>query len=224
MILCIGDVLSEEAVARIRQQLDHVSFHDGRETAGWHARTVKRNEQADGRDERVTALRREVDEAISANALFRMAARPRRIMPARFSRYSDAMEYGNHVDDAVMSSPEGPLRTDVSFTLFLSAPEDYDGGELVTDTSAGEETYKLPAGSMIVYPSSTLHRVAPVTRGTRVAAIGWVQSQVRDPARREILFDLDTSRRQLFDRHGKTEEFDAITKSLSNLLRMWAEV
>lgn len=224
MIVCIGDVLSAEALARVRQGLETAAFRDGRETAGWHARTVKRNEQADSRDPHVVELRREVDAAIRDSALFQMAARPRRIMPARFSRYSDAMEYGGHVDDAVMTSPDGPLRTDVSFTLFLSEPDEYEGGELVTDTSAGEETYKLPAGSMIVYPSSTLHRVAPVTRGTRVAAIGWVQSQVRDPARREILFDLDTSRRQLFERHGKTEEFDAITKSLANLLRMWAEV
>lgn len=224
MIVCIGDILSAEAVARVRRGLESAAFRDGRETAGWHARTVKRNEQADNRDPHVLELRNEVDAAIRDSALFQMAARPRRIMPARFSRYSDSMEYGGHVDDAVMTSPDGPLRTDVSFTLFLSSPEEYDGGELVTDTSAGEETYKLPAGSMIVYPSSTLHRVAPVTRGTRVAAIGWAQSQVRDPARREILFDLDTSRRQLFDRHGKTEEFDAISKSLANLLRMWAEV
>ncbi len=224
MIVCIGDVLAADAVGRIRRELDGASFRDGRESAGWHARTVKRNEQADRDDPLVAELRDEVDAAIRASPLFQMAARPRRIMPARFSRYSESMEYGSHVDDAIMSGPNGPLRTDVSFTLFLSQPDEYDGGELVTDTSAGEETYKLPAGSMIVYPSSTLHRVAPVTRGTRVAAIGWVQSEVRDPARREILFDLDTSRRQLFDRHGKTAEFDAITKSLSNLLRMWAEV
>lgn len=224
MIVCIGDVLSEDAVARIRSRLDAVAFKDGRQTAGWHARTVKRNTQADGRDERVAALRAEVDAAIRDHALFRMAARPRRVMPVMFSRYTDAMEYGSHVDDAIMNGPDGPVRTDVSFTLFLSAPEEYEGGELVTDTTAGEETYKLPAGSMVVYPSSTLHRVAPVTAGARLAAVGWAQSQVRDPAQREILFDLDTTRRQLFDQYGKSEQFDALSKSFSNLLRMWAEV
>ena len=196
MILCIGDVLSTDALARMRDGLAQVEFRDGRATAGWHARTVKRNTQADGRDERVASLRGEVDRAIREHPLFQMSARPRRILPVMFSRYAESMEYGSHVDDAVMQGPDGPVRTDVSFTLFLSDPGDYDGGELITDTTAGEQTYKLPAGSMVVYPSSTLHRVAPVTRGTRLAAVGWAQSQVRDPARREILFDLDTARRQ----------------------------
>lgn len=224
MILCIANVLEPADVERIRGRLAELSFQDGRATAGWHARTVKRNEQADSRDEGVRALRAEVDHAIGRSQLFHMAARPRRRMPVRFSRYADDMEYGHHVDDAIMDGPEGPMRTDVSFTLFLSEPESYDGGELVTDTTAGEQTYKLPAGSMVVYPSSTLHRVAPVTRGERLAAIGWAQSTVRDPSRREVLFDLDTARRRMFDREGKTEDFDAISKSLANLQRMWAEV
>ena len=224
MILCIANVLDPEEVQRVRERLAALPFQDGRATAGWHARTVKRNEQADAADEGVRALRSEVDQAIGRSTLFRMAARPRRRTPIRFSRYSDAMEYGNHVDDAVMDGPDGPVRTDVSFTLFLSEPDSYDGGELVTETTAGEQSYKLPAGSMVVYPSSTLHRVAPVTRGERVAAIGWAQSQVRDPAQREVLFDLDTARRRMFDREGKTEDFDAISKSLANLQRMWAEI
>ena len=224
MILCIANVLSPADVARIRRALAQADFRDGRETAGWHARTVKNNEQADSRDARVVALRSEVDHAIGQSQLFRMAARPRRRMPVRFSRYADSMEYGNHVDDTVMDGPDGPVRTDVSFTLFLSEPDSYDGGELITDTTAGEQSYKLPAGSMVVYPSSTLHRVAPVTRGERVAAIGWAQSTVRDGARREVLFDLDTARRRMFEREGKTEDFDAVSKSLANLQRMWAEV
>lgn len=224
VIVCIGNVLSDEALQRIRERLAAIEFRDGRETAGWHARTVKRNTQADGRDERVAALRAEVDAAVRDHALFQMAARPRWILPVLFSRYTDAMEYGSHVDDAVMNGPDGPVRTDVSFTLFLSPPEEYAGGELVTETPAGEETWKLPAGSLVVYPSSTLHRVAPVTAGARLAAVGWCQSQVRDPARREILFDLDTTRRQLFDAAGKTEQFDVLSKSFSNLMRMWAEM
>jgi PKHD-type hydroxylase len=224
VILNIANVLSAEALARIREALAQVEFHDGRETAGWHARTVKRNTQASGRDPGVAALREEVDRAIRGHALFQMAARPRRTVPVMFSRYTDSMEYGNHVDDAVMNGPDGPVRTDVSYTLFLSEPEDYDGGELITETAAGEQTCKLPAGALVLYPSSTLHRVAPVTRGARLAAVGWAQSQVRDPAQREVLFDLDTARRQLFDHHGKTEAFDAVSKSLANLTRMWADI
>lgn len=224
MILCIGDVLAGDALERVRGELEQVEFRDGRETAGWHARTVKRNTQASGRDHRVARLRDEVGTALEGHALFSMAARPHRITPVLFSRYEIGMEYGAHVDDAVMDSPRGRVRTDISFTLFLSDPESYDGGELVTDTTAGEQRYKLPAGSLVLYPSSTLHRVDPVTRGSRLAAVGWVQSQVRDPAQREILFDLDTARRQLFDREGKTGEFDAISKSLANLTRMWAQL
>ncbi|MDZ7828703.1 MAG: Fe2+-dependent dioxygenase [Halofilum sp. (in: g-proteobacteria)] len=223
MILCIGEVLDDEALQRVRGELEQVEFRDGRETAGWHARTVKRNTQASGRDARVARLRDEIGATLERHALFNMATRPRRITPVLFSRYEPGMEYGAHVDDAVMNSPEGPIRTDISFTLFLCDPDDYDGGELVTDTTAGEQSWKLPAGALVLYPSSTLHRVNPVARGQRVAAVGWVQSQVRDPAQREILFDLDTTRRRLFDEQGKTETFDTISKSLANLTRMWAE-
>lgn len=224
MILCIANVIPDELLAEVRQTLAETSFRDGRETAGWHARTVKRNTQADSRDEAVAELRKRVDRAIRENPLFTMAVRPRRIKPVMFSRYEPGMEYGLHVDDAVMPTEHGPLRTDVSYTLFLSDPDTYEGGELLTETAAGEQTYKLPAGAMVVYPSSTLHRVTPVTKGERLAAVGWAQSQVRDPNRREILFDLDTTRRRMFDANGKSEDFDAVSKSLANLLRMWAEV
>lgn len=129
------------------------------------------------------------------------------------------MEYGAHVDDALMNG----IRSDVSFTLFLSDPATYEGGELVIETSSGEDDIKLPAGSMIAYPSSSLHRVAPVTRGTRLAAVGWARSLIRDAGRRELLFDLDTARQSLFAREGKTAEFDLLSKTSANLLRMWVE-
>lgn len=224
MILCIGDVLSQETVSLVRETLASTSFRDGRETAGWHARTVKRNTQADGRQPDVQAVRERVDRAIAESTLFQMSARPLRTKPVLFSRYEPGMNYGSHVDDAVMGAGGEAMRTDIAFTLFLSDADGYDGGELITDTTAGEQQYKLPAGSMVVYPASTLHRVAPVTRGERLAAVGWCQSQVRDPAQREILFDLDTTRRRLFNDQGKTEDFDAVSKSLANLLRLWAEV
>src|SRR5262249_55980935 len=127
--------------------------------------------------------------------------------------------YGVHVDDALI----GGIRTDISFTLFLSAPESYEGGELIIDTSAGEEAFKLGAGSILTYPATTLHRVAPVTRGERLVAAGWVRSFIRDPARRELLFDLETARRRLFDAQGKTWEGDLLAKCAANLTRLWCE-
>ncbi|SHF38161.1 PKHD-type hydroxylase [Modicisalibacter ilicicola DSM 19980] len=224
MILCIADVLDSPTLTALRNELATDELYvDGRKTAGWHAREVKRNEQADAGSAEVQRWRERVGECIRRHPLFQMAARPARMTPVRFSRYQQGMHYGNHVDDPVMGG-EQSVRTDLSFTLFLESPETYDGGELVTDTTAGEQRYKLPAGSMILYPSSTLHRVEPVTRGQRLAAIGWVQSQVRDPGAREILFDLDTARRQLFEREGKSREFDLISKSLANLQRLWIEI
>jgi PKHD-type hydroxylase len=129
------------------------------------------------------------------------------------------MHYGSHIDDALMAG----MRTDVAFTLFLSEPDSYDGGELVIENSAGEDTVKLASGSLVAYPATTLHRVADVRRGVRLAAVGWARSFIRDPAQRELLFDLDTARREMFAREGKSAEFDLVSKSLANLIRMWAE-
>ena len=222
MILCIGEVLAADRLAAFRERLTGLSFVDGAATAGWHARLVKRNRQAPSGGE-TKELQAELAETLARHELFQMACRPRRMRPILFSRYEPGMEYGTHVDDALMGGAD-PVRSDLSFTLFLSPPESYDGGELVVESTAGEQAFKLPAGSLVLYPSSTLHRVAPVTRGERLAAVSWVQSQVRDPGGREILFDLDTARRTLFQREGKTREFDLLSKSLANLLRLWAEV
>ncbi|MDO3721282.1 Fe2+-dependent dioxygenase [Marinobacter sp. chi1] len=224
MILCIGNILSDQQLREVRAALESGQFEDGRKTAGWHARLVKNNEQMQVSDDSAKALRASVEKSLTEHPLFQMAVRPAKMTPILFSRYRDGMTYGNHVDDPVMGRGAGRIRTDVSFTLFLDDPETYDGGELVTETSAGEQSYKLPAGSAVVYPSSTLHRVAPVTQGQRRVAIGWIQSTIRDPAQREVLFDLDTARRKLFEREGKTTEFDLLTKSLANLQRFWAEV
>ena len=145
--------------------------------------------------------------------------RPRHVTPLLFSRYHDGMEYGTHVDDPLMYN----LRSDVSFTLFLSDPATYTGGELVMETSGGEQAYKLNRGDMIAYPSTTLHRVNPVTSGERMAAVGWSQSYVRDQNQREILWELDVARRAIFDKEKKSREFDIISKAHANLLRMWAD-
>lgn len=219
MLLCIGPVLDKDALEVARTTLLGGRFVDGRATAGWHARTTKANLQADPTDDRLAALRRSLTDAILANELFQMAVRPRRLSPLILSRYERGMRYGAHVDDAMM----GDLRADVSFTLFLSDPAGYAGGELVIDGPGGTQEFKLPPGSLVTYPSTTLHHVAEVTSGARYAAVGWAQSLIRDAARRELLFELDSARRALFRQGGKTAEFDLVTKSFSNLLRMWAE-
>lgn len=219
MIICIGNALNTSELDSVSQSLRKTKFVDGRATAGWHAALVKRNTQS----EPSRTLQSLVLKALERNPVFQLAARPRAIRPPLFSRYEPGMEYGLHVDDAIMTGAS-PLRTDVAFTLFLNPPSSYEGGELIMDTAGGEQSYKLDAGSMIVYPASTLHRVAPVTAGERLACVSWAQSFVRDPARRELLFDLETARRNLFEREGKNAEFDLLSKSVSNLLRMWADI
>ncbi len=215
----IAGVLDAEGVVAARKVLADARFVDGKATAGWHAKLVKDNLQAAGGDRAVAELRETLAAAIGGNALFRLAARPKALTPLILSRYEPGMNYGSHVDDALMNG----MRTDVSFTLFLSDPDTYDGGALVIETSGGEDDIKLPAGSLVAYPSTTLHRVEPVTRGARLAAVGWARSFIRDAAKRELLFDLDTARQALFAREGKTAEFDLLSKSTANLLRMWAE-
>lgn len=219
MFTIIADVLDSSETAAARETLGKVAFVDGRATAGWHARLVKNNLQAASADVVVNALRSTLSAKISANPLFRLVARPKSLTPLILSRYEPGMAYGSHVDDALMNG----VRSDVSFTLFLSEPDSYEGGALVIETAGGEEEIKLPAGSLVAYPSTTLHRVAEVTSGARLAAVGWARSFVRDPARRELLFDLDTARQGIFQKDGKTPEFDLLSKTSANLLRMWAE-
>jgi PKHD-type hydroxylase len=219
MFLCIADVLGPDERTAVVGKLEATAFADGAATAGWHARLVKRNLQAPRDEPSLEELRARLTAAILGHPLFQLAARPKALTPLLLSRYEPGMSYGTHIDDALM----GGLRTDLAFTLFLSEPGAYEGGELVIETASGEEPYKLEAGSLLLYPATTLHRVEPVTGGHRLAAVGWVRSHVRDAARRELLFDLDTARRALFERHGKTAEFDLLAKCSANLLRMWAE-
>jgi PKHD-type hydroxylase len=219
MQIVIADILKPDDLTTVHAALAKARFIDGRETAGFAARQVKDNRQADSRDKSLDAARSLVAARIMENDLFRIAARPKTLSPLLFSRTETGMQYGVHVDDAIM----GGMRTDIAFTLFLDPPDTYDGGELVIESAADDSAIKLPAGSMIVYPATTLHRVAMVTRGQRHVIAGWARSLVRDAAQRELLFDLDTARRTLFARDGKTAEFDLISKSLANLLRMWAD-
>jgi PKHD-type hydroxylase len=219
MLMTIADVLDRASLDEIVSALRAMRFEDGRGTAGWSARLVKDNEQArEGATLRL--LRERVSDAIRGNEVFQLAVRPKALTPLLFSRYGIGKHYGTHVDNPLMDG----VRTDVSFTLFLADPADYDGGDLVIETAAGEDEIKLPAGHLVAYPSTHLHRVAPVTRGERLVAVGWAQSYVRDLAKREMLFDLETARRSLFEQSGKTPEFDLLAKTSANLFRLWAEV
>ena len=219
MIICIQSILSKIQVDEVVQLLSSAHFVDGRLTAGWHARLVKHNLQVDAEDAILDTTRATIERALLDNELFRLAARPKQLSPVLFNQYSEGMGYGSHIDDAHMNG----LRSDLSYTLFLSQPKDYEGGELVMDMTHGEQAYKLEAGDLILYPSTFLHRVEPVSRGVRLAAVGWAQSVIRRTDQREILFDLESSRLRLFQREGKTAEFDLLSKSVSNLQRMWNE-
>jgi len=219
MQIVIGNLLSGADLKLIRAALKRTRFVDGRATAGFAARHVKNNEQVDGADRSIDTARKLVTERILGNDVFRMAVRPKALTPLMFARYEKGKNYGSHVDDAMI----GGMRTDVSFTLFLSDPKSYSGGELVIESTAGEEGIKLSAGSLVAYSTTTLHRVAKVTRGERLVCVGWVRSFIRDAAHRELLFDLDTARRRLFAREGNSPDYDLISKSTANLMRMWAE-
>lgn len=218
MLLVIEGLLTPVEVPVLRAAAVDLSFADGAKTAGRFARAVKANDQATASPER-DALLAKVAQSLSGNALFRSAARPRALTPLILSRYREGQTYGLHVDDALM----GGLRTDLSFTLFLADPDSYDGGALVIEDRFESRAIKLPAGDLLLYPSTSLHRVEPVTRGERLAVVGWVQSLIRHADQREILFDLDQAIETVHATEGKTVVFDTLGKTRSNLLRMWLE-
>lgn len=222
MFLPLQKILKEAEVRKIRERLAGASFADGAATAGRHARRVKQNEQIARGSELAKELGKTVMEALRRSGPFISATLPCRITEPMFNRYAPGMRYGSHVDNAVMYQP-APLRSDISVTVFLSEPSEYEGGELLIDDVALRQKVKLPAGSAIIYPSTSLHRVEPVTRGERLAAIIWVQSLVRDPAQRRILFDLDRVTQSLTKKDAEAGEVDVLSASYHNLLRMWAE-
>ncbi|MFB6276936.1 MAG: Fe2+-dependent dioxygenase [Halothece sp.] len=223
MILCIDNVLSSEELQSIHSSLANAEFIDGKLTAGRYAKQVKENQQLSTKDTVAKSVKETVTNGLYRSQLFRMAVKPKNIRSPLISRYQEGMSYGTHVDNALMGQGNDLMRSDVSFTLFLNSPEEYEGGELVMDTTQGEQSFKLEAGAMVTYPSTTLHRVEPVTKGVRLVAVSWVQSLIRDPNEREILFDLETTRQTLFQKYGKTQEFDLVAKTCSNLLRKWSE-
>ncbi|UGA46192.1 Fe2+-dependent dioxygenase [Bradyrhizobium quebecense] len=229
MLVCIPDVLSKADVADFRRIMDASEWEDGRSTAGAASAMVKRNEQLPPDSEVARQLGNRILSALSASPRFISAAIPLQIFPPLFNRYaaSDGHHFGLHVDNAVRGDRLTGLRirTDLSVTLFLSEPEDYDGGELVIDDLYGSHEIKLPAGDLVLYPASSLHLVTPVTRGTRVASFFWLQSMVRDAHARSLIFDLDTAIQALVERLGRDDpETVKLTGIYHNLIRHWAEV
>ncbi|WP_333685189.1 Fe2+-dependent dioxygenase [Pontibaca methylaminivorans] len=227
MLIAIPGVLNPAEVSELRRALDAADWQDGRRTAGSQSYDVKRNHQLDPESRTALELGQFILDRLAGNALFMSAALPHRILPPMFNRYAQAETFGIHVDNAIRSVPLSGerLRTDLSMTLFLSGPDEYDGGELVIEDQFGAQQVKLPAGHMVLYPSTSLHQVMPVTRGVRVSSFFWLQSMVRSDERRTILFDLDQSIQSLSARHGaNSPEAVRLTGIYHNLIRMWAEI
>ncbi len=218
MTLFVDKLIDPKQCREWADTLDGAAFHDGAETAGWLARTAKDNEQlAPGAlyDE----ITQTIDRAIMTHPLLRLHLRPARMTPLRISRYRKGMAYGRHVDDARISG----VRTDLSFTLFLTAPDSYEGGSLRLYGTDGVEEIKLDPGQAIFYPSGDLHEVTEVTDGERLVIVGWLQSRIQDPRHRDILADIEQSRNSLFERGTAPDEVLALSKALTNLQRLWQD-
>lgn len=225
MLLHIPEVLTKAQVRDMRRALDAGAWVDGAGSAGALAAEAKHNLQFSTDSSEYVALAQAIVVALEQQPLFVSAALPQHILPPMFNRYALGNNYGNHVDNAVQMDRRTGMRvrTDVSVTVFLSEPEDYEGGELVVDDTYGSHEVKLPAGDAIVYPSSSLHRVEPVTAGARVASFLWVQSLVSDAWQRSMLFDLDMTLLKLRSQIGNTQEIVALTGHYHNLIRQWAD-
>ncbi|MFZ6872825.1 Fe2+-dependent dioxygenase [Undibacterium sp. Di27W] len=225
MMLHIPGVLSREQVSAIRQKLDAANWVDGKQTVGDQGALVKRNRQLPEHSALAQELGQIVLHALKSNPLFFAAALPLRIVPPLFNSYAGGEHYGLHVDGAVRHVANGnySLRTDVSSTLFLCDPEEYEGGELEVVDTYGTHEVKLPAGDLILYPSISLHQVLPVTRGERICSFLWTQSMIRDDARRSMLFDMDQNISRLRAQLGDSPEVLSLTGQYHNLLRMWSE-
>lgn len=227
MLIPIENVLTRDEVDQFRARLEQASWRDGAETAGTLARAVKRNQQLDDGSELAVSLGNHILRRLGGHPAFIAAALPNRIYPPKFNRYADGGTYGAHVDSALMQVPgtNVTVRGDLSATLFLSDPEEYDGGELEIESPFGVQTVKLAAGDMVLYPSSSLHRVTPVTRGVRVASFFWIQSLVADAAERTLLFDLDQAIQALTPALAADDpRLLKLTGVYHNLLRRWAGV
>lgn len=227
MLIAIPDALDPPRLAELKARLDQAgdAWVDGKATAGWQGAPVKLNQQIDERSDAARRGQELVLAALERHPLFISAALPNVVYPPLFNRYGEGMRFGAHVDGGVRLHPRtgAKLRTDISATLFLSDPETYDGGELVVEDAFGPRTVKLAAGAMVLYPATSVHEVTPVTRGERVACFFWIQSLVRDDARRALLFDMDQSIQRLTATGADGEALRSLVGCYHNLLRQWAE-
>ncbi|PWW08160.1 PKHD-type hydroxylase YbiX [Mangrovibacter plantisponsor] len=225
MMYHIPDVLTSDELTTFSAQLAQAEWVDGRVTVGNQGAQVKHNQQINTQTALYDALQNAVRQALNRNPQFFSAALPRAMSSPLFNRYQQGETYGFHVDGAVrQNGSAGWMRTDLSATLFLCAPESYEGGELVIKDTYGEHRVKLPAGHLVLYPSSSLHSVTPVTSGARVASFLWIQSMVRDEKQRAMLYELDNTIQCLKARHGDSEELLSLLNMYHNLLRTWTEV
>jgi PKHD-type hydroxylase len=225
MLVQIPDVLSAQQVAHARRQLDAAEWVDGRLTAGHQSAQVKDNQQLPETHPVARELGDMIGESLSRNPLFLSAALPLRVFPPLFNRYQGGQSFGNHVDNAIRQAAGGArLRTDLSATLFLAEPSEYDGGELLVEDTYGVHRVKLPAGHLVLYPSTSLHNVQPVTRGARLASFFWIQSMIRDDGKRTLLFDLDNAIRRVAGEIPESPAPVQLTAVYHNLLRRWAEM
>jgi PKHD-type hydroxylase len=226
MLVHIPHLLTQDQVAAMQSRLEAASWADGRLTAGHQSAQAKSNLQLPQEDAAARELGEEVLRALEKSPRFISATLPRRVYPPLFNRYEAAMSFGAHVDNAIRQIPGTPhrMRTDISATLFLSAPEQYDGGELIIEDTYGTHSVKHAAGDLVVYSATSVHRVLPVTRGTRTAGFFWIQSMVRDDGDRALLFDIDNSVRELTRAGGHGESIVRLTACYHNLLRRWGDV
>jgi len=225
MMITIAEVLTAQELADIRGQIERAVWHDGRDTAGYAAVRQKSNRQLRADDPAALAAGQTILRALSANTRFISFALPLKILPPMFNRYQGGDQYGFHIDNAIRIDPGcgQRIRTDISTTIFLNDPGDYEGGELIVNDTYGVHSVKLPAGHAVVYPGTSLHRVSPVTRGQRLAAFFWTQSMVADPTQRSLLFDLDNTIQRLAAQSDHDEEIARLTGTYHNLIRMWAQ-
>ncbi len=224
MLLEITDVLNTQKLATVRQMLQDARFVDGKLSAGMAAKRVKNNTELATESVDLNKLNNLVMISLVQHPRYQSAVLPTRVASPFYARYTTGMAYGDHVDDPVMGPPQSRYRSDVSTTIFLNNPEEYEGGELVIRTAFGEKQIKLSAGSAVLYPSSSLHHVAEITQGERLVAVTWTQSMVREPEQRELLDGLNQARETLLKQHPDNLETGQVNVAYVNLVRMWAEV
>jgi PKHD-type hydroxylase len=224
VLITIPELLNQAQLVKIKEIVAAARFVDGKLSAGMAAERVKENEELEQEPQLQQRLNRILMASVGHNARFRSFALPNRMADFIVARYQPGMHYGDHVDDPIMGSSGPRFRSDISMTIFLNPPEDYEGGELVIRTSFGERQVKLPAGDAVIYPSSSLHQVAEVTGGERLVALTWIQSYVRDPEKRELLFELNQARETLLKEAPAADHSALVDRSYSNLVRMWSDL